>query len=209
MGNGKASNPSWHKWRRNRSTSDTKPSYARPISRRKPWLFFSRCSWEKDLATIRGTDICGRPLSPYQFVRRFSSVERKGMREEEIENAKCRVEECRNHPRVDSESTLRIRGVRPSDHVLPDDIPYLYQMPFETLPHTNVYLRPAKRDNRRGMKEWRQREKKGNSWYNVKQSMNEIAEEMLGLQYLTVQQRLRSSHDKLCRINCRFYERAE
>lgn len=110
MGNGKASNPSWHKWRRNRSTSDTKPSYARPISRRKPWLFFSRCSWEKDLATIRGTDICGRPLSPYQFVRRFSSVERKGMREEEIENAKCRVEECRNHPRVDSKSTLRIQG---------------------------------------------------------------------------------------------------
>jgi len=38
--------------------------------------------------------------------KRFSPVERKRMSEEEIENARCRVEECRNRPCV--YSVLRV-----------------------------------------------------------------------------------------------------
>lgn len=155
---------------------DTKPPYARPISGRKLELFFSRCSWEKALATIRA-DICGLlsrlpslPLYLPIYRREHflpGGKEREGGRGE-IENARRRVEECppplHHRPLVNpvvkqqpSASTLL-----PLSRMLA-----LQTTSFQTIflictrclrnppvcPHADVYLRPAKRGNRREMQE--------------------------------------------------------
>lgn len=65
-------------------------------------------AWQQYPARISAV-VPSLPINSHRE-KRFSSVERKRMREKEIENARCRVEECRNHPRVDSTSTLRVRA---------------------------------------------------------------------------------------------------
>lgn len=107
-----------------------------PISRRKPEPFSSRCSREKALATIR-PDICGRASSlPIYSHRgeRFSSVDGDGRRKQKMRGAEQK-NAVTTLKQTLSNRILCLPHVynRSSSHVFPDNIPYLYQMPFKIL----------------------------------------------------------------------------